>query len=496
MSITEYNLGTFAGLGSSLADSVDCGCGCGSCADGHVGLERTRFFARQLVGPDDLTQDQTYFREKARRHNRLMHGWGIACGARVRAGTNACEVLVEPGYVLGPYGDEIVIDHEVTFDVCKQDPTGAAFDPCSGVDPWCADVRVGPKDGQTLYLAVRYAECDSRPVRVSACGCGCDDAECEYSRTRDSFELNVLTELPDDYKRRDKIAPLKELMLLMGSFVCIGGARRCPPCPTSPWVILADISVDAAGAVTVDCATHRHYVVSFGEYFFKCDAKASGFDFLAMGSKQSALVDTSAMEATAVDAPPAATIAAKTGDGRWLTVPGTFKVEPDDTIRKLLDREGGRTFVDAGNGETVTLRELYATAGANPDTKIETVADALAPLEGAKLDVAGLRVVRGAYEGLIDKHGLDQLDEAHGGAPAAAPQLPAKALLGVESASAVGKQVADKTVADVAAVPQDRFVAEATKGLKGAERLAETNRAQEVWTAASRVAKLSRAWEA
>ena len=28
------------------------------------GLERTRFFARQLVTPDDLTQDQIYFREK------------------------------------------------------------------------------------------------------------------------------------------------------------------------------------------------------------------------------------------------------------------------------------------------------------------------------------------------------------------------------------------------------------------------------------------------
>ena len=47
------------------------------------GLERTRFFARQLVTPDDLTQDQIYFREKHRRHNRMLHGWGIVCGACV-----------------------------------------------------------------------------------------------------------------------------------------------------------------------------------------------------------------------------------------------------------------------------------------------------------------------------------------------------------------------------------------------------------------------------
>src|SRR5436190_3870969 len=88
---------------------------------GLPSLERTRFFARQLVGPDDLTQDQLYFREKARRHNRMLHGWGVVCGARVRQGDGDCEVVIEPGYVLGPYGDEILIDHEVTVDVCKED---------------------------------------------------------------------------------------------------------------------------------------------------------------------------------------------------------------------------------------------------------------------------------------------------------------------------------------------------------------------------------------
>jgi hypothetical protein len=492
MSITDYNSDTLKELNSSLAGSVDCGCGC---TDGHVGLERTRFFARQLVGPDDLTQDQVYFRERARRHNRLMHGWGIACGARVRAGTKPCEVLVDPGLVLGPYGDEIVIDQQVTFDVCKQDPAGAAFDPCGGGDPWCADVRIDPKSGETLYLAVRYAECDSRPVRVSTCGCGCDDSECEYSRTRDSFELKVLTELPEDYKRRDKITPLAQVMLLMNSFLCLGGPRRCPPCPTSPWVILADFTVDTAGTVDVQCAPHRHYVASFGDYFFKCNANVSGLSFPLMAQKQSALIETSGPDFS-VDAPPAAAmVAAKTGDGRWLTVPGNFTVEKGDTIRTLLDREGGRTLIDAGSGEALTLRELYSAAGASPDTKVETVAEALAPLEGATIDVSGLRVVRGAYEELIDAHGLDELDSAHGGAPGAAPQLAAKALRGVESESAVGKHVADKTVADIAAVAQDQFVADATKGLRGAQLTAETNRARDTWTAATRVAKLSRAWE-
>ena len=498
MSISEYTTMTnlLAGTDVTAANGTG-GCGCGTCAGSElVGLERTRFFARQLIGPDDLTQDQTYFRDKARRHNRLLHGWGIACGARVKAGKNACEVVVEPGYVLGPYGDEIVIDKEITVDLCKEDPTGAAADGCGSADPWCADVRVRRDSGQVMYLAVRYSECDTRPVRVAACGCVCDDTECEYSRTRDSFELKVLTELPSTYLLFEDLTPAAEILLLLRSFACIREPRACPPCPASPWVILADVELDAAGAVTIDCASHRRYVASFGDYFFRCEAGGLSFPLLGQFAKESTLVDTTAYSLRVEEkAPPAATVAAKTGDGRWLTIPGTFEVKPEEkTLGEVLAREGDRTLVDASSGQTMTLREVYAAAGADPATKVTSVADALAPLEGAKIDVAGLRVVRGTYDELIDKHGLERLDQAHGGSPAAAGELPAHTLRGVETDSAVGKHIAGKTVAEVAAVPQETFVAAATKGVKVAQREAETERARQVWTAASRVAKLSSAW--
>ena len=98
----------------------DCGCECctGEVCDDPVGLERTRYFARQqLVGPEDLTQDQRYFREKHRRHNRMLHGWGVVCGVDVQPAGDAqgeaipYTVCVGAGYVLGPYGDEILVDN-------------------------------------------------------------------------------------------------------------------------------------------------------------------------------------------------------------------------------------------------------------------------------------------------------------------------------------------------------------------------------------------------
>jgi hypothetical protein len=235
----------------------------------HTGRERTRFFPRQLITPDDMTQDQLYFREKSRRHNRMLHGWGVVCGAWVRPGEGDCEVIVEPGYVLGPYGDEIVIDDEITIDLCREDPDGNAISPCGDVDPWCSDVRISRRAGQPLYLAVRYAECQTRPVRVMPAGCGCDEAECEYSRIRDSFALKVLTELPPTYN------PMPNTDIESAVY-CTDPAsyrRHCPPCPDDPWVILATIALNANGEIgeeSIDCMAYRRYVVSFAETYIRC----------------------------------------------------------------------------------------------------------------------------------------------------------------------------------------------------------------------------------
>lgn len=229
------------------------------------GTERTRFFAGQLVTPDDLTQDQIYFRERMRRHNRLLHGWGIVCGAGVTAGTGACDVVISAGFILGPYGDEITIEGNVTVDLCTQDLDGNAAGGCAEpLDPWCSDVTVDRRAGTTLFVAIRYAECPTRPVRSSGCGCGCSSGDCEYSRTRDGYVIKGLTALPASYVNMTPPAPASLL-------TCAGGAPACPACPTDPWVILADVTFKADGTVgTIDVAAHRRYVVSLAKQFVVC----------------------------------------------------------------------------------------------------------------------------------------------------------------------------------------------------------------------------------
>jgi hypothetical protein len=212
-------------------------------------LERVRYFPRQLLTADDMRTEQEYFRQRLRRHNRYLHGWGIACGATVEPAPTAAahwQVRICPGLVISPQGDEAMIDDCVLFDL----KTGAARpEPCTVTWP-CPPVGTMPGHGDraTIYVAVRYAECPTRPVRVPPAGCGCDEMDCEYSRIRDSFELKVLWTLPDSYAKAK--AADDAWCAAVGS---AEAQRRhwwppmpCPPCAHDPWVVLATVALPSS----------------------------------------------------------------------------------------------------------------------------------------------------------------------------------------------------------------------------------------------------------
>jgi hypothetical protein len=242
-------------------------------------LERVRYFARQLITPDDLTAEQEYFRNKLRRHNRLLHGWGVVCGGIVRpiprtgnTGNEPWMVRITPGYVLGPYGDEILIDREVAVDLRKEGLDGLAAAPCADqLDPWCSEVAVERGVGEPLYVAVKYAECHSRPVRVHI-GCGCDETHCEYSRIRDGFAVKVLMRCLESHRRVP--TPIQfPWATFMGQAI-----PDCPACPSEPWVMLAKVVPGANGEILdsqiSNCdfgdGCYRRMVTAFGDSWWHC----------------------------------------------------------------------------------------------------------------------------------------------------------------------------------------------------------------------------------
>jgi hypothetical protein len=158
----------------------------------RIVTERPHYFFGQVLGVDDLEQEQLYHRDKARRHNRFLHGWGIVQGLEVRAGSRGTrKVTISPGYALDRNGEEIVVSRSVAVDLS------------------------GHAAGTTVYVAVRYDERPERPVPTPQGQ--------QYTRIRETFAVEVLIRLP----RQKPLVVLADVELGRGGKVAnIGTARR------------------------------------------------------------------------------------------------------------------------------------------------------------------------------------------------------------------------------------------------------------------------------
>ena len=93
-------------------------CSCPACT-GLECLERPRFFAGQLLSEADFNSEIDYVRAKQRLHNRYLHGVGTVCGLEVVCSNCQGQVIIKPGYAIGPCGNDIIVCEEQQFDVVK-----------------------------------------------------------------------------------------------------------------------------------------------------------------------------------------------------------------------------------------------------------------------------------------------------------------------------------------------------------------------------------------
>ena len=126
-------------------------------------LKRPRFFAGRLLTAEDFTLEQDYFREKLKRHNRSLHGFGIISGLKVTV--NSGQIVVAPGLALDCEGNELAIETAQSI-----------------VPPQTADWH-------TAYLNVRFVEeCgDLAPIA------GAEEGS-DATTLAESFELAVVQE--------------------------------------------------------------------------------------------------------------------------------------------------------------------------------------------------------------------------------------------------------------------------------------------------------------
>jgi hypothetical protein len=88
-------------------------------------LKRNRFFPGKLLTAEDLELEQEYFREKLKRHNRYLHGFGIVFGLEVSKGRSAA--VISPGLAIDCQGNEIVVPEPLELALPSPDLASTIF---------------------------------------------------------------------------------------------------------------------------------------------------------------------------------------------------------------------------------------------------------------------------------------------------------------------------------------------------------------------------------
>jgi hypothetical protein len=90
--------------------------------------------------------------------------------------------------------------------------------------------------------------------------------QCEYSRWCDGYEIGVLTELPESHQRDSSDNSSDDLSN--------NEIPKCPPCPSEPWVVLAEVDFTAdSGAISeIDNYKYRRILVSHTQDWFRLES--------------------------------------------------------------------------------------------------------------------------------------------------------------------------------------------------------------------------------
>jgi hypothetical protein len=193
-------------------------------------FKRARYFNGMLMTDRDFREEQIYLIEKRKMLNRMLHGWGVVCGLKVKP-TNipGPNVIVEPGMALDCHGNEILVCAEQTINLtlnpCSPTQTNTQKDPC-------ASYSTTNQTSSALYVVIKYQEVPSDPVPVYAPGGSCTDKTCEQSRIHEGFCIEVWDQLPISPQPGTTDWPCKEPF-------------PCPPsvnCPDPHYILLATIS--------------------------------------------------------------------------------------------------------------------------------------------------------------------------------------------------------------------------------------------------------------
>jgi hypothetical protein len=201
-------------------------------------VSRPRFEAGGYLTAADCQLEQSYRMERVRRHDRQLHGYGVVCGLWVVPLADPARpwgVRVCPGYAVGPYGDEMQVTEAAIVNLhdFMWARIGSSF--VSG-STGSGSVIVNRR--RVIYVAMRAVDRPDRLVAAPSAECGCLEPVYRESRIADDYEFAGVWTPP-------AAGPAADLC---------GAPAACPPCPESPWLVLARVALPAAASQSITAA--------------------------------------------------------------------------------------------------------------------------------------------------------------------------------------------------------------------------------------------------
>ena len=194
-------------------------------------LQRPRFEPEDYLTAADLRVEQAWRRQRHRRHNRHLHGYGVVCGLWVAPAFDTARpwaVFICPGYAIGPFGDEILVPCRVLVDLRD----------------WLWSRPTSTGDGTVAYVAIRFREAAKDPAVTPSRECGCvEPGSVRDTRIADGFRIDVLWARPPEGTRPP--------------FDLCTDLPFCAPCPETPHIVLAGVTLpldeaDPVGHAQID----------------------------------------------------------------------------------------------------------------------------------------------------------------------------------------------------------------------------------------------------
>jgi hypothetical protein len=213
---------------STTASSSPCGCGCHEQALEPCGcckltcFERPKYFCGQLLSDADLTLEETYFREKNKLYHRMLDGFGVVCGLRLRCDPDCCgHITIGEGYAIDCCGNDLVVCEPRSYDlICelrkkkwlveiprehrhKHKHDHDAYDDHRDYDNR-HDYDDGPEreddddciHKQCFYIGICYAEEPADYATPYTTECNPAPGPCQPTRIRECVRFEVYDKLP------------------------------------------------------------------------------------------------------------------------------------------------------------------------------------------------------------------------------------------------------------------------------------------------------------